>query len=227
MAVTETFLTGSILITFRDVVTMPLVAFILLSIFFLGLIYQVFSENINVVGVLSIASIIIFYSGHLLIGDYNGIALVLFVFGIALIIMEFFVIGAILGIIGSILLLFSILLVSDSMAVYSLFLLGIILLALIEWVIFVKYKKRKIPILSRLILNDSTDAESGYTSFDDRSYLLGETAMTMTPLRPSGTIRYGDQRIDAVAEGSYIAGNVEVKVIHVEGTRVVVRPKED
>lgn len=227
MAVTGTFLMGSVLYTFRDVVTMPIIAFILLLVFFLGVIYQLFSEEINIIGVLAFASIIIFYSGHLLIGDYNGVSLVLFVTGIALIIIEFFVIGAILGIMGGLLLLLSILLVSDNMAVFGLYLMAIIFLALIEWVIFVKFKKRKIPILSRLILNDSTDAESGYTSFDDRSYLLGQTAKTATPLRPSGTIRLEDARIDAVAEGSYIAGNVEVKIIHVEGTRVVVRPKED
>ncbi|GAA3716827.1 NfeD family protein [Salinicoccus siamensis] len=227
MAILDSFLLGSLITTFRDVVTMPLIAFILLSIFFLGLIYQLFSENFNLLGLLSFLSIIVFYAGHLLVGDYNGLSLSLFILGMMFIIIEFFVIGAILGILGGLMLLFSILLVSDDMLLFSIFLATIILLALVEWVIFVKFKKKKIPFLSRLILEDATDKESGYTSFDDRSYLLGEAAKTVTPLRPSGTIKFGDQRIDAVAEGAFIEGNVDVKVIHVEGTRVVVRPLEE
>ncbi|MHC0552520.1 NfeD family protein [Salinicoccus sp. CNSTN-B1] len=227
MAILDSFLLGSFITTFRDVVTMPLIAFILLSTFFLGLIYQLFSENFNFLGLLSFLSIIVFYAGHLLVGDYSGLSLSLFIVGMMFMIIEFFVIGAILGILGGLMLLFSILLVSDDMLLFSIFLATIILMALVEWVIFVKFKKKKIPFLSRLILEDATDKESGYTSFDDRSYLLGEAAKTVTPLRPSGTIKFGDQRIDAVAEGAFIEGNVDVKVIHVEGTRVVVRPLEE
>ena len=70
----------------------------------------------------------------------------------------------------------------------------------------------------------ATDSESGYTSFDDRSHLVGKVGVTTTPLRPSGTVIIDDERIDAVAEGSFIPGQVEVKVILVEGTRIVVRP---
>ena len=227
MAVTRIILVGSALAAFRDAVTMPIIAFILLAIFFLGLIYQLFSENISIIGILSIFSIIIYFSGHLLIGGYNGISLALFIFGILFIVIGLTMTGGFTFMTGIVLLLASILLVSGNLILSFLYFLIIVLLAILEWVIFVKNKKRKIPFLNRLILTDATDAESGYTSFDDRSYLLGETAVTVTPLRPSGTIRYDDQRIDAVAEGSYIAGNVRVKVIHVEGTRVVVRPMED
>lgn len=223
----HTFMFGSILADFRDVVTMPWVAFILLAVFFLGIIYQLFSERVSIIGILSIVSIIVFYSGHLLISDYSGISLILFIIGTIFIIVEFFVIGAILGIFGSIMLLISILLVGNNMALFSLFLLAIAILAIIEWVIFVKFKKRKIPFLNKFILTDATDAESGYTSFDDRSYLVNEQAVTATPLRPSGIIRYDEERIDAVAERSFIESGVEVKIIHVEGTRVVVRPMED
>ncbi|WP_411844264.1 NfeD family protein [Salinicoccus sp. HZC-1] len=223
----HTFLFGSILADFRDVVTMPWVAFILLAFFFLGMLYQLFSERVTLIGILSIASIIIFYSGHLLISDYSGIALTLFIIGTVFIIVEFFIIGAILGLIGGIMLFISILLVGNNIALFSLFMILIAILAIIEWVIFVKFKKRRIPFLKKFILTDATDAESGYTSFDDRSYLVGEQAITATALRPSGIIRYGNERIDAVAEGSFIESGKDVKIIHVEGTRIVVRPVED
>ena len=191
------YMMNDILNIYIDLVTSPVVAFLLLSIFFLGIVYQLFSEKINIIGVLSILSIFIFFSGHL----FTSSGVLLF--------------GA------------SILTVSGNVFLYSIFLAVIFIMVIIEWVIFVKHKKRKIPFLNRLILNDATDKESGYTSFDDRSYLVGEIAETHTVLRPSGTIRLGDERIDAVAEGSYIPSDVKVKIIFVEGTRVVVRPVED
>lgn len=210
-----------------DIVTSPVVAFLLLSIFFLGVVYQLFSERVNIAGILAVLSIFIFFSGHLLTGDGNILALILILISGSLMLIEFFVIGMILGAIGVMLFCASILVVSGNAFLYSVFLAVILVMVIIEWVIFVKYKKRKIPFLNRLILNDATDKESGYTSFDDRSHLVGEIAVTHTVLRPSGTIRLGDERIDAVAEGSYIPADVKVKIIFVEGTRVVVRPTED
>lgn len=207
-----------------DIVTSPVVAFLLLSIFFLGVVYQLFSERVNIAGILAVLSIFIFFSGHLLTGDGNILALILVLISGSLMLIEFFVIGMILGAIGVMLFGASILVVSGNAFLYSVFLAVILVMVIIEWVIFVKYKKRKIPFLNRLILSDATDKESGYTSFDDRSHLVGEIAVTHTVLRPSGTIRLGDERIDAVAEGSYIPADVKVKIIFVEGTRVVVRP---
>ena len=227
MAFSDTFILGSLLISFRDVVTMPLVAFILLALFFLGLIYQLFSERVSIIGILSVVAILVFYSAHLLVGGNNGIALILLIIGIVFIIMGFFIIGAFLGLFGGIMLLISIIIVSGNALLFSLFLLVIFILGAIELVIFMNFKKRKIPFLSRFILTDATDAESGYTSFDDRSDLVGETATTMTPFRPAGIIRHGEERIDAVTEGAFIESNVKVKVIEVEGTRVVVRLLEE
>lgn len=227
MAVNGTFLMGNIVHTFRDVITMPVIAFILLAIFIIGLVMQLFSERFNFYGLLSITAMVLFFSGHLLTGEDNLWALGLFVVGAFLIILEFFVIGTFLGILGVILLLLSVVLVSGDMILYSIFLLIIIIIASFMAVGLIKSKKRRIPFLNRLILSDATDAESGYTSFDDRSDLIGVTAKTVTPLRPSGTIRYGERRIDAVAEGSYIPADTEVKVILVESSRVVVRPIED
>lgn len=210
-----------------DVVTLPVVAFLLLSIFFLGVVYQLFSQRVNIIGILAVLSIFIFFSGHLLTGGGNMLTLILILLSGFLILIEFFVIGTLLGLIGILVFGVSILTVSGNAVLYSIFLAVILIMVIIEWVIFVKHKKRKIPFLNRLILNDATDKESGYTSFDDRSHLVGEIAVTHTVLRPSGTIRLGDERIDAVAEGSYIPSDVKVKIIFVEGTRIVVRPTED
>lgn len=224
----DNFMTIHFINSFSNVVTYPVVAFILLFAFFMGLVLQLFSENINVYGLLAGASILIFYGGHLLVSENSLIALVLFIIAAFLMVVEFFVIGTFLGLVGLLILLISIVTVSNDVALYSIFLLIILIISSISLVILMKKNRtRRIPILNKLILTDNTDAESGYSSFDDRSYLVGEEALTMTPLRPSGIIKLNDERIDAVAEGSFIGANIPVRIIFVEGTRIVVREIRD
>ncbi|MDK4095423.1 serine protease, partial [Staphylococcus pseudintermedius] len=97
------------------------------------------------------------------------------------------------------------------------------ILTLIEWVVLVKFFKKSIAIFDKVVLKDSTSKESGYTSHNDRSHLVGEIAVSYTDLRPSGIIILNNERIDAVSEGSFISKDMKVAIIEVEGTRVVVR----
>ncbi|REH92718.1 serine protease, partial [Staphylococcus felis] len=97
------------------------------------------------------------------------------------------------------------------------------ILTVIEWVILVKFFKKRISLFDQVVLKDSTSKESGYTSHNDNTYLVGQNATTLTDLHPSGIIVLDNQRIDAVSEGSFIMKDTAVKIIEVEGTRVVVR----
>ena len=51
----------------------------------------------------------------------------------------------------------------------------------------------------------------------------GTEGTASTDLRPSGWINIGEQRIFVVSEGDYITKNDQVKVLSVDGNRVVVR----
>ncbi len=53
--------------------------------------------------------------------------------------------------------------------------------------------------------------------------LLGQKGRALTPLRPSGTAVINGQRVDVVSEGAFIEAQTPVKVIALEGLRVVVR----
>ncbi|MNV99452.1 hypothetical protein D3C71_1948180 [compost metagenome] len=64
--------------------------------------------------------------------------------------------------------------------------------------------------------------EKGYSSVTERKELLGLEGTSLTPLRPAGTAVIGTERIDVVTEGGFIKADTLVKVIKVEGTRVVV-----
>jgi membrane-bound serine protease (ClpP class) len=57
----------------------------------------------------------------------------------------------------------------------------------------------------------------------EKPELLHVTGTTLTALRPSGVASLAGQRVDVVAETGFIERGVTVKVVAVEGSRVVVR----
>jgi len=79
----------------------------------------------------------------------------------------------------------------------------------------------------KIVLRDSTSTEEGYVSNKTRNDLVGKTGVTMTALRPSGTVVIGDERIDVVSEGNFIGKDVKVKIVKAEGSRIVVREFTD
>lgn len=54
--------------------------------------------------------------------------------------------------------------------------------------------------------------------------LLNETGVAFTVLRPSGTAVIDGRRVDVVTEGVFVEKGTSLKVIAIEGMRVVVRP---
>ncbi|RME93081.1 MAG: hypothetical protein D6766_08830 [Verrucomicrobia bacterium] len=58
----------------------------------------------------------------------------------------------------------------------------------------------------------------------EKPELLGREGVALTPLRPSGMAEIDGRRVDVVTEGGLIEPGTRVKVVAVEGLRVVVRP---
>jgi membrane-bound serine protease (ClpP class) len=54
--------------------------------------------------------------------------------------------------------------------------------------------------------------------------LVGQTGTALSNLRPSGIALIGGKRVDVVTEGGMVERGASVKVLAVEGLRVVVRP---
>ena len=57
----------------------------------------------------------------------------------------------------------------------------------------------------------------------DRPELLGGVGVTLTGLRPSGTASINGERVDVVSEGAFIEQGAAIRVVVVEGARIVVR----
>jgi membrane-bound ClpP family serine protease len=86
----------------------------------------------------------------------------------------------------------------------------------------VKYMKRSPLMLNREIT-------SGFQESPDApplAHLLGKEGKSLTPLRPGGAAMIGQIRIDVMAQGKFVEAETPIRVIHVEGSRVVVEPIE-
>ncbi len=76
----------------------------------------------------------------------------------------------------------------------------------------------------RLALKKTLDDKEGCISAgEDLSKLVNEEGVAITPLHPSGTARLIGRRIDVITEGDMIDSGARIRVLKVEGARVVVK----
>jgi membrane-bound serine protease (ClpP class) len=57
--------------------------------------------------------------------------------------------------------------------------------------------------------------------------LIGQHGRSITPLRPAGAALIGSRRLDVVTAGKFVDPNMAIKVIQVEGNRIVVEQVAD
>lgn len=76
-----------------------------------------------------------------------------------------------------------------------------------------------------LVLSRSTSKSEGFDSArKDQGSLLGLVGETVTTLHPTGRVRFDDEFVDVVSEGGFVNKGDLVKVIKVNGHKVVVQP---
>lgn len=203
--------------------THPLVVPILLSIGALGIVIELFTPSFGIAGSIGIASLLLFFYGHMVAGLAGMEALVLFIAGIILLLLEIVVPGGVLGLLGLGAIILSFFMSTDNNVEMGISLVIAIVVALGGAFVMMKFFKRKLTPFKKMVLNDSLNTESGYVSNQNRYELIGKQGKTTTPLRPSGTVLIDEEYVDVVTEGGYLDKDVLVNIIKVEGSRVVVR----
>ena len=85
----------------------------------------------------------------------------------------------------------------------------------------------KLMIKSRfwqqLTAPDTQKKEKGYSNTQGWESFKGTIGITDTDLHPSGWIKIEDQRVFVISEGDFISKGKNVKVLSVDGNRVIVR----
>ncbi|MBM7701476.1 membrane-bound serine protease (ClpP class) [Bacillus iocasae] len=203
--------------------THPVVVPILLSIGSLGLIIELYTPTFGLAGSMGIGALLLFFYGHLVAGLAGMESIILFGVGILLVILELFVAGGIIGILGLGAIITSFFMATDNYVLMGVSLLIAISIAIGGAFVMMKFFGKRLSAFKKIVLNDSMNTESGYVSNQNRKELVGKEGITITPLRPSGTVLVDEEYIDVVTEGSYLGKDVKVKIMKVEGSRIVVR----
>ncbi|WP_042223442.1 NfeD family protein [Oceanobacillus manasiensis] len=91
--------------------------------------------------------------------------------------------------------------------------------------LFLKVFKRR-AMWNKLTLKDQLSTEAGYNSINETySLLVEQEGITLTDLRPVGTIRVNNKDYSAVSNGQWIPKNTPIKVEMVDGTKILVEKK--
>lgn len=224
---------------FAEFLRIPVVTVLLVVIGFTGLILELKVPGLTVPGIIAaLCFILVFWSQSRFSGQTFVLALLLFLLGIALVGIELFVLpgfGA-SGIFGILCMLAGLGLVTlervpetaaewgmlgAKVSQYMFAMMGAIGLAFT----IARFLPR-VPYANRLILAGPSDklesVAEALPGGAEAAELLGAIGTTSTPLRPAGVVKFGEKFVDVVSDGGFIAAGTRVKVIQVEGTRIVV-----
>jgi membrane-bound serine protease (ClpP class) len=212
--------------------TNPLVAPLLLSLGILGLVFEIKTGAFGLGGLISLGSLGLFFGSSLILGLAGWEEILLLGLGLLALAVELFIIPGfgIAGIVGIVAIVGAMVLamigaaptsgdIAQALAVLgaSLFITAAVIYA---WV-------RHLPNSGRfrgLLLQGAVHRSEGFVSAPSRGDLLGVDGVAVTDLRPSGTARVGDERLDVVTEGGFIPAGTKVRIVQSDGYRHVVRP---
>jgi membrane-bound ClpP family serine protease len=155
--------------------------------------------------------------------DITWVQALLLIVGLALVVFEMFHPGfGAPGIIGGILLFIGI--ISTAKSVFDAAVMIVVILAILGIALtFVLQSATKGRLSRILILKEAQKKEDGYNGTEDLEYFIGKEGVVFSILRPSGIVDFDGVKLDVVSEGEFISKDTKVKVIKVEGRRIVVR----
>ncbi len=213
--------------------THPYVASLLMSLGFLGLIFEIQSPGWGVGGTLGLICLGLFFGSHLLVNLADWTEVLLFLVGLILVLADlFFVVGfGVLAIPGVILMfagLFLSLMGRPELWTWQSVGVGArpLLLAFISTVVIACVMLKMLPRTSAwkwLVLHEEERSDAGYIATGQHDALVGKEGVAFTPLRPSGTGLIDGRRVNVAADGEFIEKDSPITVVEVEGNRIVVR----
>ncbi len=210
----------------------PIVTTLLLMIGFVGLFFEVKTPGWGIPGTLGVLALLLFFGSSYILDLASSIEILMFIGGLVLLGLEIFVIPGfgITGVLGILLILASLFLAligniafwdfnNISIAIIQ---LTISLVAALSTVILLAKYLPKSQRFNRLVLSESEKSESGFVSRFSDTELIGAEGIALTTLRPAGTAEINNKRVDVLADGEYIEHGSKIKVLKVEGVKVVV-----
>lgn len=205
--------------------TEPTLLSLFLSFGILGIFFELQTPGWGVPGTFGVICLALFYSGRYLAGLAGFEHLLLILSGLILIFIEMHTPGfGIAGVTGIAALSSGMFLALGGLSNLGPSLLITSLVILAMFIILAIYLPRS-RVWKSLGLQKTEETEEGYIAPPDSNRLLGKEGVSISMLRPSGIALIEGERINVQTDGEFIPPDTPVKVIQVEGVKIVVNRK--
>lgn len=200
----------------------PFVAPILLTAGFVGVLLELFTPGFGLAGGIGLASLALFFGGHIIAGFAGWEVVALFTVGLLLLLIEVFMPGfGVFGIAGAVAVVASIFLAAEDVT-HAIRALSVSVLATVGVAVIMARHLGRRGLWARLALRATMSGDEGYLAARPRLELVGQEGVAVTNLRPAGVATVGGERLDVVTGGEFIPAGAAVEVVKVEGGRIVV-----
>ena len=214
--------------------THPLISPLLLTLGFLGILFELKIPGWGVSGTFGLTCLALFFWGHYLVGLASWTELVIFFLGILLLLLEIFIIPGfgIAGISGISLILAGIFLslikhplsaAPQAQLTRAFYTLSFAIIITFVTIILTWRFLPKTGLWKRLVLSSAETKKQGFQSAASLEFYLGKAGKSITPLRPTGRAVIAETTMDVITEGEFIDTGKEIKVIKVEGNKIIVK----
>jgi membrane-bound serine protease (ClpP class) len=213
------------------------IAPLLLALGALGLYLEFKLQSFGLIGIAAVGCLLLYFFGQYIAGMSGYEYALLFIVGVALLIVEMFVLPGhfISGLLGTMCILVALLMAMVDQYPGGPWVpafpdlrtpLRNLGLAIVLAVLFILVAAKFLPRTSMWDQLARKAASTGEIKSPEPGArpedLLGCEGVTISQLRPAGKAKIGERLTDVVTEGDLIPKDARVKVVKVEGTRVVV-----
>jgi len=216
--------------------THPILAGLLLSLGGLALLLELRTPGLGIPGLIGVICLALYFGSHYLVHLAGNVELLLFLGGLLLIVLEIFVIPGfgVAGISGGLMLTAGLLLsrvgpgagMPDIRAALLL-LITSFAITLLLFLVMLKYLPQA-RWMGGIVLDTRQEHTAGYHADQyEGEGLQGKLGVCLTDLRPAGTIDMEGRRVDVVTSGDYIDKGQRVRIVEIQGNRVVVETDEE
>jgi len=218
--------------------THPIFSSLLLSLGFLGLLFELKMPGWGISGTLGVLFIILFFWGHYLVGLANWTDLLIFGIGLLLLVFEIVALPGfgLLGFSGIITIFIGLALAllkhpldfpsfefSNALSTLAwtfiiTFILGILGLNFLP----------KTGLFRKIVLETREIKALGFrTKPLPKNIVVGKIGLSKTILRPSGKAIFNDKVLDVTTLGEFIAADKQVVIVKIEGSKIFVEQRRN
>jgi len=213
--------------------THPIVSPLLLSLGFLGLLFELKMPGWGISGTLGLLFLALFFWGHYLVGLANWTEILVFFIGLILLALEIFVIPGfgitgILGI-GCILAGIFLAMIKHPFTIPKLelnrafYTMGYAILITILGILLSLKFLPKSTFWKKIVLSFGERKEEGFQVTQILQSYVGKKGKTISILRPAGKAIFEDRILDVITEGEFIDRDKEIQIIRVEANKIFVK----